>query len=144
MYKRLSAGFNKWKLVTTIAAVQERQKEENEKNARNSVNGSDGRYREDIQFPWEDRRQQMSSAVTTATSSILAEPSQPRAVSPTKSIYTSTKSALHDRKHQQELSYLEHETDGFEKLSMTLLDKDIEPDAKRKMLCKLFFSFLNQ
>lgn len=137
MNKRLSAAFNKWKLNTAIAAFQEKQQmTKDEKKAKpiqealnvlSKYKGNDTsfltRLAENEKMTTPDRIK--SSSVAQITKQNGKPP-----ISPVKERSPSSSAGI------SSLDLLQEETENFAKLSSTLVDKDIDPETKRRMLCK--------
>lgn len=159
LFKKLSASFNKWKLFAALKAMAEqragtmvvsdlksadavgdaidllnRYKETESNLVSRIVNGGNI---QNIRFPWQDRRVEQSEDILRES---LDRPSAPSSTG----IYHQKEPSITVKNHSytpdEAMQEYEHQYSGFVRLSNTLLDKDTDPETKRKLLCKPFFS----
>lgn len=141
--KRLSAAFNKWKLNATLMAIEEkRRKEEAEQKSKPLLEAIS------VLSKYTDQARQESSflsrladtrpkafTVTTTTTIGGTQDQLPNESTPTRK-----PTAVSYSPHNESLDLLQDETEHFAKLSHALLDKDTDPETKRKVLSKFIIT----
>lgn len=126
--KRLSSAFNKWKLNAALIGLQEKMRKEQEGNKRK---------------PIQDAVKILSNHKNDETSFLarLAE-AEKKDVSAfqTSSNPNVANIAIHSspssKPNDSHLDIIHNETEDFAKLSLTLVDNDIDAETKRHLLCK--------
>lgn len=155
LFKKLSASFNKWKLFAALTAMAEhkpgsmvvaeaksadavgdaidllnRYKETESNLITRIVNGGN---MQNITFPWQDRR-------VDASEDMLRDSLDPPPASTNNNNNYHHEPSItiehHSYTPDEAMLEYEHQYSGFVRLSNTLLDKDTDPETKRKLLCK--------
>jgi hypothetical protein len=133
--KRVSAAFNKWKFNTAIAVFEEKQRKEQEENRSEPVQDA-----VNILAKYKDASGNTSNNDKSYSSRLASDSTYNPSnySSPPSKAFSGEENASSPR--NQSLDLLQEETENFAKLSLTLVDKDIDPETKRRMLCKLFLN----
>lgn len=122
--KKLSSAFNKWKLNAALIGFQEKQRKELEENKRKPVQDA-----LKILSNHKDGETSFLSRLVEAEQDVNAFQVSSK---PNNVIHSSPSNNPNDTS----LDMIHSETEDFAKLSLTLVDKDIDAETKRRLLCK--------